>query len=597
MHLLSREENEAQVLEGAHQSRAGQRLALTWLASHSRFTSEPVNFATGLVAMKDTALRQLAQWASGLTLEQVPMRVREQAINQILSTLAAVYSGWDSDLGPLLERAFPPPSIGSARILPTGVATSPTHAAFLMASWSMVLDFDDVMLGGHTGHSSVLVPIAIASAGGRSGAEIILAQIVANEIAARVNMVCALGSTRGQMATHVHLLAASSARAKLENLDEARFADAVSFALSYPAQALFPAFLGSDAKTLCAGLPIRAGMESVDAVCCGLSAADDPLDDRHGFFATRSRVPVREFLAGLGERWHTETNSFKVYPASGYLCSALDATLNLVIDHDIAPDDVASVDVWSSLFTVAMDAHSAPYLDGPRSPISTLTFSTPFPVASAIIAREFGPAQLKRPWIEDPQVWDLAARVRSRHDVGLTLESLKADIPIGAALRRTSRLQSAAFGWHLAGIAFGRFGRWRHPATLRLVAGLAVGAGESRPLDLRISTKPMGARVEIHLKNGTVLSQRISIPKGFAGARPSEDGGESVRQLMLAKFVAAAGSAIGPQQAAQAARLIERIESLSPAEIERLLDLACFSAPDANVAKFEVDDAIYVARQ
>jgi 2-methylcitrate dehydratase PrpD len=338
-------------------------------------------------------------------------------------------------------------------------------------------------------------------------------------------------------------------------------------------------------------------MESVDAVCCGLSGADDPLGGSRGFFATRSRVPVSEFLAGLGKRWHTETNSFKVYPACGYLCSALDAILNLVNVHDIAPDEVASVDVWSSLFTVAMDAHSAPYLDGPRSSISTLTFSTPFTVASAILAREFGPAQLKRSWIEDPRVWELAARVQSRHDVGLTLESLKADIPIGAALRRTSRLQAAAFAWNLAGIAFGRLGRWRRLATLRLVAGLAAAAGETGPLDFSNSTKPMGARVEVRLKNGKMLSQQVSIPKGFAGGRPSEHVGESVRKLMLAKFVAAAGSAIGPERAAQTARLIERLPSLSPNEIERLFDLACFSALDANPANFEVNDAIYVSQQ
>lgn len=547
--------------------------------------------------MKDSALGHLARWASGLRLEQVPVRVREQAINQVLSTLAAVYSGWDSDLGQPLERAFPSPPSGPARILPTGIAAPAAHAAMLMASWSMVLDFDDVMLGGHTGHSSVLVPFAMASAGGRSGADLVLAQIVANEIAARINMVCAVGSTRGQMATHLHLLGASSARAKLENLDEGKFAEALSFALSYPAQALFPAFLGSDAKALCAGLPVRVGMESVDAVHSGLSAGADLLDDPRGFFATRSRVPVREFLGGLGERWHTETNSFKIYPVCGYLCSALDATLDLVQHHDISPDDVVSVDVWASLFTVAMDAHSAPYLDGPRSCISTLTFSTPFTVASAILAREFSPAQLKRHWIEDPKVWELAARVRSRHDVSLTLKSLKADIPIGAALRRTSRWQAAAFGWSLAATAFGRFGRWRQPATLHLVAGLTAAAGDNRALDFRSSTKPMGARVAIRMSDGRVLSRSVSIPRGFAGARPSENGGQTVRELMREKFAASAGSVIGAERAAEAARLIEDLESLSPTGVERLFDLACFPVPAPNGGRLERDDSPWLAHQ
>ena len=441
----------------------------------------------------------------------------------------------------------------------------------------MVLDFDDVMLGGHTGHSSVLVPLAIAGAGGHSGADLMLAQIVANEVAARINMVCAVGATRGQMATHLHLLAAAAARARLEGLDEETFAEALGFALSYPAQALYPAFLGSDAKALCAAWPIRMGFEAVDAVRAGLTAAGDVLDDPRGFFATGSQFPVREFLGGLGERWHTETNSYKIYPVCGYLCSAIDATLDLVRRHDISPDEVEAVDVWASIFTVGMDAHSAPYLEGPRSRISTLTFSTPFMVASAILARELGPAQLKRRWIEDPRVWRLAERVRSRHDSGLTLTALTADIPLGAALQRTRRWQAAVFGWGAAGKAFGRAGRLRHPLqTLRLVAGLAAAAGESRPLDLPRSTKPLGARVEIQLVNGRRLSAAVSIPRGFAGA---DEGG--VRELMREKFIASAAAVIGTARAAEAARLIEGLERLPAPAVERLLDISCRGGLDA----------------
>jgi 2-methylcitrate dehydratase PrpD len=528
--------------------------------------------------MNETALRKLARWASGLRPEDCPARVREQAVNQILSTLGALYSGWDSDLGRPVEGAFAASACtGRARVVPTGASATPAHAAALMASWSMVLDYDDVMLGGHTGHSSVLVPFAMGSAGGYPGAELIVAQIVANETAARINMVCAVGSTRGQMATHLHLLAAAAARAKLEGLGEDDFAEALAFAISYPAQALYPAFLGSDAKALCAGLPVRAGMEAVDAVRAGLKAPPDPLDDPRGLFATKASVPVRDFLGGLGERWHTETNSFKVYPVCGYLCSALDAALDLVAEHTLSADEVESVDVHASLFTVGMDAHSSPYLDGARSRVSTLTFSTPFVIASALLARRFTPAELRRAWIEDPRVWELAARVKTRHDVGLTLEALTADIPIGAALRRTKRWQAAAFGWSIAKTVFGRLGRLRRLDTFRLVAGLAAAAGDKSPLDFTRSTKPMGARVRVRLRDGRVLSRSVSIPRGFAGA-PEADG-RGVRELMREKFVAAASTALGPERAARVAGLIEDLEALSAADVSRLFELACVAAP------------------
>jgi 2-methylcitrate dehydratase PrpD len=523
--------------------------------------------------MNDTALQQLAEWAAGLKLEDVPSRIREHAVNQVLSIVSAVYCGWESDLGDSLNRVFPAPSPGPARILPTGVATTPVHAAMLMAAWSMVLDFDDVMLGGHTGHSSVLTPLALSA--GHSGGDLLLAQIVANEIAARINMTCAVGSTRGQMATHVHLLAACSARAKLEGMNADAFANALGFALSYPARALYPAFLGSDAKTLSAAWPIRIGFESVEAVRAGLAACKDVLDDSRGFFASAARVPVREFLGGLGERWHTETSSYKIYPVCGYLCSALDATLDLVHTENFSASEVVSVDVWSSLFVVGMDAHSAPYLDGAESRISTLTFSTPFTVASALLARQFGTEQLRRQWIREPEVWRLASRVRSRHDLKLTREALIADIPIGAAMRRLPRWQAALFGWSLAGTAFGGEGRWRHLGeTVRLIAALATSAGETAPLDFRTSTKPMGARVDIRLSDGRLLSRSVSIPRGFAGA-DTRDPTERPRELMKRKFVKAAARVIGPERAAEGCRMIENMEDLSSEGVVQLLDVIC----------------------
>lgn len=519
-----------------------------------------------------TPLRQLARRAAALTLDEVPQHVRAQAVNQILSTLAAVCSGRESDLGPKLERAFRPATPGPARVIPTGVRAPAAHAAMLMAAWSMVLDYDDVMLGGHTSHSSVLVPLAMGSAGRWSGAELLLAQIVANEISARINMVCAVGNTRGQMATHVHLVAAAAARAKLERLDERLFAEALSFALSYPAQALFPAFLGSDAKALCAAWPVRQGMESVDAVREGLCGAGDVLDDPRGFFATMARVPVREFLGGFGERWHTETTSFKIYPVCGYLCSALDATLALVQEHDVIGSDVESVGVWSSLFTVGMDGHSAPYVDGPRSRIATLTFSTPFVIASAILAREFTPAQLKHSWIDQPRVWALASKVRSRHDLDLTIEALSADIPVGAALKRISKVKAAAFALALAKKAFGKL---PPPAqVMKLVRTLASIAGDESELDFRHSTKPLGARVEIRLRDGRVLSRAVSIPRGFAGSDP-----KTTRELMRAKFMRHVSSSIGAMRARDASLGIERMERLSAHEVRSLLETACVATP------------------
>lgn len=506
--------------------------------------------------MTEPSLLRMTRWASEVTLSDVPDTVREHAKNQILSTLGSLHAGYSSDLGPLLRAAFPPPTRGDAKILPDGASAPPAHAAFLSAAWSMVLDFDDSMLGGHTGHSSVLVPLAFGQAGRHTGSDVLLAQIVANELAARVNTAVALGPLRGQMATHVHLIAAAAARAKLEGLDAQSFAEAVGFALTYPAKALYPGFLGSDAKTVCASWPIRQGVEAVDAVRAGLRGNADILDGRRGFLAAFADAPVPEFLGGLGQRWHTATNSFKVHPGCAYVDAVVDATLEIVRRYDVRADDVASVDVHASIFTLGMDAHSAPYLRGPASLVSTLSFSTPYNVACAVRDRVLEPRHLTRPVIGDPAVWDLAAKVRLHHDEALTEQALLADIPIGAALKRAGK---AALRYAKRSGGSGRGGR-RAPrdvaSAARLARAISAADASGTPLDLSASEKAIGARVELRTNDGRLFEHEVRVPVGAAGWGDWR----AVRALMRAKLVAAAAGVVGAGRAESAADAVEAIE-------------------------------------
>ncbi len=509
-----------------------------------------------------TALHRMAGWACELRLDDVPQRVREQAKNQILSTLGATHAGYASDLGPRLAEAFPPPR-GDAVVLPSGDRSPPVHAAFLMAAWSMVLDFDDSMLGGHTGHSTVLVPLAYAS--GRTGDELLRAQIVANELAARVNTAVALGPLRGQMATHVHLVGAAAARAALERLEPGPFAEAVGFALTYPAKALYPGFLGSDAKLLSASWPVRMGTESVDAVRAGLRGNPRVLDGRRGFLSQAADVPLPEFLGGLGERWHTETNSFKVYPGCAYIDAVVDATLAIVRRYDVAAEDITEVDVHASILTIGMDLHSAPYLRGPESLVSTLSFSTPYNVACAIRDRDLRPEHLTRPKITDTATWELAGKVRLHHDEALTIAALTSDAPLGAALKLAGS-GALRYVMKMAGARRG-IPKPRDAAAALRLARAVVAAGTGTIGDLSRAEKAVGARVRIRTGDGRSFTEEVRVPVGAAGSGDHA----ALRELMRAKYLAAAGPVCGDKRAAEAAGLVERLEELDAEAVETLL--------------------------
>jgi len=520
--------------------------------------------------MRHIGLEQMASWAVGLRLQDVPKPVREHAKNQVFSMLGAVHSGYASDLGPALGRSFQWRSPGPSRILPTGEATDPIQAAVLMSAWSMALDYDDVMLGGHTGHSSVLVPLSYAPVRGLSGENLLVAQIAANEIAARINMAAALGPARGQMATHLHLIGAAAALARVQGLTAGPFAHALALAMSYPAKALHAAFLGSDAKALCAAWPIRCGLEAVGAATTGVRSTLEIVEGAGGLLRSLTPTPRTDFLQGLGERWHTETNSYKAHPGSAYLQAAAEAAENLAARPGFSLPDVRRIDVFCSLLTAGMDAQSRPYLDNTEPSIATASFSTAYAVACAIVFGQFRAEHLREGVRRGPEVWDCVGKVRICHDPRLTIEALKADIPIGAALMNAGRFGRLRFL-----LTSGHQGKTGHPVPVKLreklyIAGrLCMPAARSVPRDFSAMKKPLGARVAITLANGETAVQSVEIPRGFAG---SGDWAAS-RRLMREKYLACAGENVDGAAALEASDLIERLEELPPREVQRLIEL------------------------
>ena len=77
-------------------------------------------------------------------------------------------------------------------------------AVYAATALSVALDFDDYVSFGHTGHSSVLVPALLAAETGSSGADQLVAQVVANEVEARLGGACLIGPLNGQLWSFIH---------------------------------------------------------------------------------------------------------------------------------------------------------------------------------------------------------------------------------------------------------------------------------------------------------------------------------------------------------------------------------------------------------
>lgn len=478
--------------------------------------------------MSETPFERLAGWGSALELDDVPERVAAYAKSQVLSQLAAARATLAHELGEKLVRAFGEP-----------LQEDPARSAYVIAALTTALDFDDTVYAGHVSHSTVNVPLAYARALGLDGRTALTAVLAANECAARVTASATLGAFRGQTAAHAHLAGGVAARLRAEGAAAPTWVNALGIAFAAPPHTLMRAFLGSEAKVLTASTPIRIALDSCDAAAGGLTGAPDLLEHPDGFLAKFSSVPLPDAAtAGLGERWHTETVSLKLYPGSAYVSACVDCAVELHGRLDgAAADDVAEVVVHGSVFTLGMHYRSEPYLEGPGSSAVAINFSVPYNVATALLTGGLAPADMSPPGVEERERWELARRVQIEHDDELTRRAVLATAPLGEALRaagpRVEEWLSAAGGNEQA-------------------AAIVNELGAPSP-SFEEAEKAIGARVTVRMASGDELTAERDIALGAAGP----DTRARHAELMREKFLATGG----PQGAADAFAALERLSA------------------------------------
>ncbi len=380
----------------------------------------------------------LAGWASGLAAGTIPKRVKEFAASQLASQIAAARATMTIPIGQKIVRAFGHP-----------LQKDPKNSAYTLAALTMAIDYDDTMYAGHVSHSTVSVPLAYARTFDVDGSTLLAAIISANECAARITAASTLGPFRGQTAAHTHLAGSVAARMYLEQARPSDWASAWGIAFSAPPWTLDHPFFASDSKTLTASTQIRSGLDACDAALAGIAGAADVFEHPGGFLAKYAEIPLPNVIInGLGQLWHTETLSIKIYPGCAYIDSAIDCAIAIYrreLEHGrtIEPDTIDEVIVEASAFTTGMDAKSSPYVDGSTTPVSAIGFSVGYNVAVALTRGTLEASDLTPEHIEEPHIWRLAGRVHVKHDMSLTLNALQATAPIGEALRHAGNNATA----------------------------------------------------------------------------------------------------------------------------------------------------------
>lgn len=359
--------------------------------------------------------RALARFASAPPFATVPEDVLPVVRNGFIDTCATLLAGRAEPVVQVLLRHLQGRvgRGGEAGVLLQPLRAGSVDAALINGTAAHALDYDDVALNGHP--STVLVPALLAEgeALGASGARLLRAYLVGYEVWAElIGRDSDPHHTKGWHPTAVFgTVGAAAAVACLHQLDTNTATHALAIAASMAGG--LSANFGSMTKPYHAGRAASAGVEAVRLARLGMTGAVDAIEHHAGLLqalSPRGRVDRGDPAQPLGQalRIREAGLNIKKYPVCYAVHRVIDGVLDLAAAADLRADQVEGVVAQVGPTQAAMLRNHAPQTG------LEAKFSLEFAMASALVARGVGLAQLTDDFVQRPEVQAAMTRVQAR---------------------------------------------------------------------------------------------------------------------------------------------------------------------------------------
>jgi len=357
-----------------------------------------------------------------LNYNELPAEVVEIAKRDILDTLGVAIAG-SSEPGGEELMALAEECGGKAESTVIGFDTklSAVFATLVNTTMAHALDYDDVAFStGHIGVTVIPPAFAIAEKIGRvSGKELLTAIVLANDVACRLGEASKpLAQGPGWLYTPLYgIFGATTAAGKLLGFDEEKMRNAFGIAYSQTAGNRQPVAEGSLSKRMQAGFASKAGVFSALVASKGVTGPNDCFEGKFGLFNTYHRGEYNRdaLVKDLGKHFLIVNLAFKKYPACTATEAAAEATVELIRENDIKPQDIekvfAHVGEYSRNCCEPLDVKQQP-----RSVVDA-QFSVPWVVASVLCKGSLAIEDMTSKAIGDPRIRDMALRVMPLVDI------------------------------------------------------------------------------------------------------------------------------------------------------------------------------------
>lgn len=307
--------------------------------------------------------RQVAEFVVGTSLADLPAEVVELGKKSILDGIGLALSGSVAKSGEHIQSYLAGLGIteGPATVIGTSLKVPPRFAAFANGVGIHADDYDDTQLAvakdrvygllTHPTAPALPAALAVAEAGGRSGADMMLAYHLGVEVECKIAE--AINPRHYQHGFHATATcgtyAAAAAASKLKGLDVEEVVRAFGCAGSQSA-GLRENF-GTMMKPFHAGRSSESGVVAADFAELGWTTTDKILEAPRGFFQAAGGGFDASAIAGkLGHPWTFAFPgvSIKPHPSGSLTHPGMTELLRLIREHGIKAEDIERLDVGTN---------------------------------------------------------------------------------------------------------------------------------------------------------------------------------------------------------------------------------------------------------
>jgi len=385
----------------------------------------------------------LAKNVVDVQFDDLPDEAVEAAKKSIIDTLGVIVgaSGITESLAGLMDLVRETGGTPESTIVGFGGKVPAIMGAFANGAMVHCLDYDDIEYDSTYHPSGTVVPAGFAIAernrpiGGR---EFIAAVALGQDFGIRLAL-----AIPGQRKPPWHrscvlsTFAATATVAKLLRLDDERVVDALGIALCQCAGPMEIRWgLGTDLGGLYFAFPAKAGVLSALLAQKGVAGIKNCFEGRAGLFNLyfEGKYDPEILVSELGSMFMGANTALKPWPACAGTYTCIDATLRLIDETQMRPDDIDRITPYIGDYTQGL-CDPLPARQKPAS-ANDAKFSIPFCVAVAAVRGNVVIDDFNTVSLQDPKILEMAERVVPKFDERLNITK---GLPMGAVEIRTKQ--------------------------------------------------------------------------------------------------------------------------------------------------------------